>query len=242
MTRVYDLPTRIFHWLFAALFVGAFFIAQVYDDKSAQYPLHMMLGMTLTLTVLLRIIWGLWGSEHARFSSFKLKPRELLAYFKNLLSSKTLRYLGHNPASSWVAILMMVFTLGLAFSGYMMVQGQNKHFFKEVHELVANAFLVTVIGHVVGIALHTWKHKDAIGLSMIHGSKKAVAGDVGIKKNYPIVALLFVLIVGSFVVQLDKNYNRTTQNLNLFGKLLQLGELEQDKEKGKESHEEKDDD
>lgn len=71
-TKVYDLPTRIFHWLFAATFVGAFFIAKVIDDDSPSYVFHMLLGLVLVLTVALRVVWGVVGSRYARFSSLSL--------------------------------------------------------------------------------------------------------------------------------------------------------------------------
>lgn len=238
MTRVYDLPTRLFHWLFAGIFIGAYFIASYFDDESVQYPYHMMLGMTLTLLVLLRVLWGLVGSKHARFSSFVLKPQQLVTYFKNILSSKTELYVGHNPASSWAAIAMMILTLGLALSGYMMVNGTNKHFFKEIHEIISTAFLIVVIGHVAGIILHTIKHKDAIGMSMIHGKKRNLGNTDSIQKNHVIIALLLAATVSSFVVHLNKNYNRNTQNLTLFGTSLQLGKAELESKVGPEEIEE----
>lgn len=241
MTRVYDLPTRLFHWLFAVLFVAAFFIAKVLDDESAQYPYHMMLGLVLALSVFLRVLWGLFGSSHARFSSFVLNPTDLIEYFKKFFSTKTKRYLGHNPASSWAAIIMMALALGLGVSGYLMVQGTNKELFEDIHELLANAFLVVAIAHVAGIVLHTLKHKDAIGMSMVHGKKIGAEGDFELQKSHWIVALIFVALIGSFVVHLNKNYDQSTQSLKLFGKTLQLGEndkAEGEQEDYKEDHKE----
>jgi len=244
MTRVYDLPTRLFHWLFAGLFIAAFFIAKVLDDESAQYPYHMLLGLVLALSVVLRVVWGLLGSRHARFSSYVLNPAELIEYFKNFFSAKTKRYLGHNPASSWAAIIMMALALGLGVSGYLMVQGTNKELFEDIHELLANAFLVVAIAHVAGIILHTLKHKDAIGLSMVHGKKIGAEGDLELQKSHWLVALIFVGLIGSFVVHLNKNYDQSTQSLKLFGKTLQLGENEEAEggAKGEGQHDEKDED
>ncbi|MBP9681041.1 MAG: cytochrome b/b6 domain-containing protein [Bacteriovorax sp.] len=228
MTRVYDLPTRIFHWLFAGLFLAAFFIAKTYDDDSAVYPLHMMLGMTMVLAVILRILWGFVGSKYARLSSFILNPSELFHYLKSALTSKTKLHLGHNPASSWLAILMIFLALGLGATGILMVQEINKELFEELHELFANAFIVLVIAHIAGIILHTIKHKELISLSMIHGKKVDRENEEGITNNHPFMAILFIAIIGLFAFTLIKNYDQSTRSLNILNKNLQLGEIEEE--------------
>ncbi len=195
-TLVYDLPTRLFHWTFASLFLGAFFIAKVFDDDSAAYPYHMMLGMTMAFVVVLRIVWGIFGSRYAKFSSFALHPSRLISYMKSIFSGDE-RHLGHNPASSWAAIVMMLLALGSATTGFLMSQSHdNKETFEDVHELFANGFIVVVIAHVAGIILHTLRHKEMIGLSMLHGRKNKIGQEDGIKQSHPIVALVFLFLLG----------------------------------------------
>lgn len=231
--KVYDLPTRVFHWLFAGLFVGAFFIAKVIDDESPSYSIHMLLGLILAFAVFLRIIWGFVGSRYARFSSFALKPSALIQYFKQFIGGETIRTLGHNPASSWAAIIMMSLGLGLAITGYLMTTG-NKEAFEDLHELLANTFLVVAIAHVAGVILHSLRHKDWIGLAMVNGKKQGVDGQTEIDRSHRGVALLFLAIVGAFVFHLGKNYDGSAQTLQLFGNTLQLGESE-DQERGESS-------
>lgn len=242
-TKVYDLPTRFFHWLFAALFLGAFFIAKVIDDDSPTYAYHMLLGLVLVLTVVLRVIWGFVGSRYARFSSFALKPNDLFQYFKQLLSGKTARALGHNAASSWAALIMMGLAIGLGVTGYLMTaNGGDKEAFEDAHELLANAFILVVIGHVVGVTLHSLRHRDRIALSMVNGKKEGIEGQKGIEHSYRGVGLLFLAIVGAFVFHLGKNYDANTQSLNLFGNTLQLGESEGGHDKhGHDGHDRDDD-
>lgn len=245
--KAYDLPTRLFHWSFAFLFVTAFFIAKTIDDDSPTYAYHMLAGLLMVTLVILRIIWGVIGSKYAKFSSFALNPKDLVQYFTSLLSSKTKRVMGHNPASSWAAIVMMLLTLGLGTTGFLMAKGVNKDFFEEIHELFANAFIITVIGHIAGIIIHTIKHKDLIGLSMINGNKNGIENEEGIEKNHTLAAGVFAVIVLSFVIYLKSNYNTTTQNLNLFGTTLQLGEDEKHEgmkgnHESQSKHEKEDDD
>ncbi|MCB0414133.1 MAG: cytochrome b/b6 domain-containing protein [Bdellovibrionales bacterium] len=150
-SNAYDLPLRIFHWVFAMLFASSFYIAKVIDDDSALYVYHMLSGLIMTGLILLRVIWGFWGPKTARFSSFPLSINELINYFTSLFSHKTKRYLGHNPASSYAAIVMFIFTLGLATTGILMSLRINKHFFEDIHELAANGFIILVIIHIVGV-------------------------------------------------------------------------------------------
>lgn len=237
---VYDWPTRIFHWIFAILFVGAFVIAKTIDDDSPVYPLHMLFGLTLLLLVALRIVWGVTGTHYAKFSSFSLNPKKLVYYFQSLVLSKSEANLGHNPASSWAALFMIACVPVLAFTGYLMVQGVNKDFYEEVHELTATLFAITVLAHVLGVIFHSIRHRDQIALSMISGTKVQVPGQSGIANSHAFVGAIFVLIIGLFGFYLKQNYDVQNKSLQLFGLQLQLGENENDEEdKGSESQEEK---
>lgn len=225
-TRVYDLPTRLFHWTFAATFLGAFFIAKAIEDNSPLYSYHMLLGLVLVAIVGFRIFWGLIGSRYARFSSFALKPKDLVLYFKNLFSTKTDQRLGHNPASSWAALIMMGLALGLGLTGFLMTSGieGGKENFEDLHELLANAFIIVVISHVVGVVFHTLRCRDQLGFSMISGKKQAVDSESGIRHSYKAAAVIFVIALAVFIFHLHKNYDPHTQSLKLFGNTLQLGD------------------
>ncbi len=225
-TKVYDIPTRLFHWLFAGLFIGATLITKTIDEESPLYAYHMLIGMTMLLIVILRVLWGIMGSRWARFSSFRLKPVELLQYVKDLLFSKTKRYVGHNPASSWATVVMFGLTVGLSATGYMMTQEVNRDFFKEIHEFCANAFIVVVIAHILGIFFHTFRHREAIGMSMIHGKKEVPTEAKSIQNTHFFAGVVFLCLVAAFVFYLYKNYDSQTQQLNLFNRTLQLGETE----------------
>lgn len=241
-TRVYDLPTRLFHWLFASLFVGAYAIAKLVDSESPLFYQHMLLGLSLATLTLLRILWGLIGSKYARFGSFPLNPMRLLGYFRSLLTAKGERHLAHNPASAWAALVMMALALGLGITGYLMATGQ-KESFEDVHELLANAFAFVVVGHIAGVALHQLRHRDAIALSMLHGKKENANGELGIEKSHPFAAMVMAGILGVFVFHIYRNYDATQATTSVFGVKLQLGENEAN-EHGNESKgtEQKDDD
>lgn len=220
---VYDLPLRIFHWLFASLFVAAFLIAKTIDDDSPLFSYHMLAGLLLGFTVLLRVFWGFVGTKYSRFSSLALHPKDLVAYFKEILSGGKRRWAGHNPASSWAAILMFALALGLGLTGFLMGRGQ-KETFEDLHELLANGFLVVVLMHVAGVALHAIRHADGIVLSMVDGAKMDLPITAAIPSSKRAVALVFVGLVLTFTTYLAENFDSRTQTLGFFGTTLQLGD------------------
>jgi len=222
--RAYDLPTRIFHWVFAGLFLFSFIVAKAIDDDSSLYSYHMLAGFFMVFLLVLRVGWGFVGSRYARFSSLKLAPSELRQYFTSVISSKSKRYLGHNPASSYAALGMYAFTFGLAITGILMSKGIGKDFFEEIHELCATGFIITVILHIAGVILHHLKHRDGLLFSMVNGVKDDVEGEQEINSNHPVVALISVGLIIIFGLYLNQNYDSNTQKLNLFGTQIELGE------------------
>lgn len=225
-TSVYDWPTRIFHWLFAFLFLGAYIIVQTVDDESWLFSLHMLAGLTLVFLLILRLVWGFIGTTYARFSSFRLNSAELFQYLKDAAIKKTKRYLGHNPASSYAAVIMFISAIGLGVTGILMAGGPENDFYKETHELLANVFLITVILHVGGIIFHQLRHRDGLWSSMLDGKKETLPGRFGIKSSRLAAGILFLMLTLAWGGYLYANYNRTTRTLNLFGNELVLGEEE----------------
>jgi len=226
---VYDLPTRIFHWLFAGLFLTAFVITKTVDDESVTFSYHMIAGMTLSFLVVLRIIWGIVGTKHAKFSGFSLRPADLVSYMSGVFSGSTRRWAGHNPASSWAAVIMMIIALSLGMTGFRMATGPENHDIKEIHEILATLFMVVAVTHVLGIIVHTIRHKELIGLSMVDGKKENPASGqtIGDPKNlFGIIGLVLVLAWGA---NLLAKFDPATRSLNLFGTHLQLGEVEEEK-------------
>lgn len=238
---VYDLPTRLFHWLFTGLFIVAFFIAKVIDDESYVYSYHMLAGITLSFVVLLRILWGFVGTKNARFANFPLSYSALFSYFQSLLRGDKKKWSGHNPASSWAALIMLALALALGVTGYLMTSGPNKETYEDIHEIFANAFVLVVIAHIAGLILHTLRHKDGVGFSMLDGKKQDVPETDVITSSRPVLGLLLLAIVTSFVIYLVRQYDTQKRTLNLFGTTLQMGENEKSSE-GHENNNKGDDD
>ena len=223
LIRVYDLPLRIFHVVFVILFLFSFSVGKFVDDESLLYSYHMLSGMIMSFLVLLRVIWGFWGSKYSRFSSFNLNIKDLFDYFKHIFTTSSQKVLGHNSASSFAAIFMFILTFLLFATGLMMTLKMSKEFFEEIHEISSTFFILIAIGHILGVILHQLKHKDNMIFSMISGKKASIEGSSSIVKNYNSVALILIFIILSFASFLLYNFDTDTQKLNVFNTTLKLG-------------------
>src|SRR5574340_421185 len=105
---VWDVPTRVFHWLLVLTFAGAFLTAESERNRDS----HVVLGYTLLGLIAFRLLWGFFGTRYARFRSFLFKPGEIAAYVRSLFKGRPAHYVGHNPAGS-LAIWLL---LGLGIS------------------------------------------------------------------------------------------------------------------------------
>ncbi len=223
---VYDLPTRLFHWLFAGFFITAFAIANLVDDDSARFSPHMLAGLGMVFVIVLRLIWSLVGTRHARLTDLALNPAQLMAYFKDMFSGGSRRWIGHNPASSWAAVTMVGLGLGLGITGYLMATGAGSGVLKEVHELMANAFLVVVALHIGGVAAHALRHRDHLQASMVTGRKEALSNEQEPVRSGRVAGLAFIVLNGLFMGYLLQQYDAQARTLQLFGTTMQLGESE----------------
>lgn len=225
--RIYDLPTRVFHWTFAGLFVFAYAVGSTFDEDSPRFVLHMLAGGLLATAVLLRLLWGVVGTRHARLSDFSLSPVALWGYLRGVLSGRAPTWTGHNPASSWAALAMMGLGLGMAATGLMMVAGVAPQAVEEVHEVLANAFLAVALLHVAGVVVHVLRHRDALPLSMVTGRKRGIpAGETDVRPHAG-VALVFVAVLAAMGAGVASRYDASRGRVTLFGQTLMLREADE---------------
>ena len=146
---IWDIPTRVFHWLLAVSFAGAFLTAE-----SERYrEIHVTLGYTLLGLIAFRLIWGFVGSRYASFRSFLFKPGEIAAYVTSLLKAKPARYIGHNPAGSVAVFTLLALGLLTGLAGVIVFQDIGGDALEELHEITAYAMLTVVALHVAGVVL-----------------------------------------------------------------------------------------
>lgn len=222
---IWDVPTRLFHVLLAGSFLGAFAIANLVDDDSNTFKLHMLLGGVMAFMVVLRVIWGFIGTRWARFRSFVFGPGAVIEYLQGIVTGTGKRYPGHNPGASWAIYVMLALSLGLAITGASMGSGGEAA--EELHELMAFALAAVVGAHVVGVVLHTVRHRENIVASMIHGYKEGEP-EYAIARAHPLVGLVFLGLTGAWTYSVVASYDGATNRVTLpvLGTSITLGETE----------------
>jgi cytochrome b len=164
---VWDLPTRIFHWLLALSFAGAYLTAE-----SEHYrDLHVIFGYTLAGLILFRLLWGLVGTRYARFRSFAFGPARVVAYLKSLLRARPAHFVGHNPVGSWAIYALLALGLLAGFTGYAVYNDLGGDGLEELHEGVSNLMLALVAVHVAGVMLSSVLHRENLIRAMFTGYK-----------------------------------------------------------------------
>jgi cytochrome b len=165
---VWDIPTRVFHWLLAGSFTGAFLTA----DSEMFRDVHVALGYVFLALIGFRLVWGVVGTRYARFRNFAFGPVEVLAYLKSLLTRSPQHYLGHNPAGSWVIYGLLLLGLLTGATGYAAHNEIGGEWFEELHEGAANAMLALVAVHIAGVLVSSLLHRENLVRAMIDGTKR----------------------------------------------------------------------
>jgi cytochrome b len=191
-TLVWDLPTRVFHWLLAASFAGAY----ITSESERLRDVHMLLGYAAAGLVAFRLLWGVIGTRYARFTSFPLSPRALVDYLKSLLALSPRHYFGHNPAGSWAILGMLALIAGTALTGWANALEIGPEWVEDVHEAFGNAALALVVVHVAAVIVSSLLHRENLPRAMLTGYKPG--GGPAAAGTRWFVALALLAVVGAF--------------------------------------------
>lgn len=222
-TLVWDLPTRVLHWSFAASLTASLGIALVVDDDSPLFQLHMLFGLAAAGLLAMRLVMGLVGSRHARFAHFPLRPMETVRYFLGVFTGRAKTYAGNNPGSAWAALAMFALVPLLVLTG---VAGGGEAY-EDVHGVLAYTLLGVIGAHLLGLVLHAIRHRDNVAAAMITGRKDSPAGD-GIASAHPVWGGVVVAAAVAWVAALFAGHDAraATVKVPLIGAIVQLGERE----------------
>jgi cytochrome b len=156
--RVWDLPTRVFHWLLVVLMLGLVVTGQL---GGAWMEWHARCGYGVLTLLLFRLGWGVFGGHHARFARFVPGPAALCQWLSRLGRGPHVPAIGHNPLGALSVIAMLLVLSLQALSG--LVSDDEIAFTGPLSAQVSSS--------VVGLA--TWYHKSVgkpllIGLVILH--------------------------------------------------------------------------
>ncbi len=183
--RVWDTPTRLFHWLL----VAAFFSALLFSWRDSDLNYHIAAGYIVLGLVAFRVTWGFAGGRHSRFSDFVKGWPAVRLFLVKALRREPIRYIGHNPAVAWVVLSLLTLVTITALTGIIIYGGEEgrgvfaevfsyetAEFVRPVHTYIAYFTLFIVSGHVLAALFHDLVLKERIIVSMITGVKEDEEG------------------------------------------------------------------
>jgi len=203
---VWDLPLRVFHWLLAVLVAAAYF-----TWRFNWMAWHAWCGQAVLALVLFRLVWGVVGSDTARFSRFLAAPSAAIRHLARVFRREPDTQCGHNPAGGWMVLLLLLLLLGQSVSGVIVnndvandgpltawMPASVANLLTDMHGYLWDALLAAIVLHLLAIGLYAALKGQNLVLPMVTGVKSLPASQpqpriAGIAAAF----LVFCLSVGA---------------------------------------------
>ncbi len=182
MVRVWDLPTRLFHWTLAALVAFSIVSANV-GGNWIQW--HFYSGYVILTIIAFRVFWGFAGGRYARFSSFLFGPRAIIDAVRARPGAP--RTLGHNPLGSLSVFALLASVglqaaIGLFANDDIASEGPLVKFISKaasdrltwLHHQNGNVIIALIVLHVLAILFYLVRKRENLIVPMLTGDKSAV--------------------------------------------------------------------
>lgn len=168
MVKVWDPLVRGVHWALVVCVIGDFALN---EPGSAA---HRWLGYVAAGLVVLRVMWGFFGTPHARFSDFFPTASRLVPYVRALLRGREPRMVGHNPLAALMMLTLLVLVLALGVTGFLL--GTDAFWGSEsmlgFHDVLANTLILLVAVHAAAAIIESIRHRENLVWSMVTGKKR----------------------------------------------------------------------
>lgn len=186
--RIWDLPTRLFHWLLAVSVIGLIVTAKVGGDAMNW---HFRLGYVVFALLLFRLVWGFVGGRWSRFASFFPTPTRLGRYLRG--QARPEDHAGHNPLGAFSVLAMLLVLAAqvgtglfsdddIAFAGPLtgLVAGSTVRAASSYHKDVGQLLVIGLVAlHLLAIAFYFFAKRKNLVRPMVTGDKtRAEAGGV----------------------------------------------------------------
>jgi len=238
-TRVWDFPVRIVHWLLVVLIAFSWWSAEKgpglpasvtssMETNTAISPYgyipwmewHRWSGFTVLGLIAFRVLWGLFGSETARFGHFLRGPKGIGAYIKKLFSKSSEPHVGHNPLGGWSVFALIVLIIAQTVLGLFAIDtdgiesGPLAAFISfdqgrvaaGLHELTFNILLAFIGLHIFAILFYAVFKRDNLVGPMITGRRKLGESATAPKIAPFWLALIFAIVAGGLVYAVMKAF------------------------------------
>lgn len=216
MALIWDLPVRLFHWVLVLLIVASFTTGKLGGNWLTW---HFYSGYLILALVLFRIVWGLIGSDTARFTGFIRSPAQVLRYGRSLLGGPQQFHAGHNPLGGLMVVLMLALLLLQASTGLFAdddiatrgpladkVADATVSLLTRIHRININVLLACVGIHIAAALFYLFVKKDNLIVPMVTGMKTVPHGiqDPAMSRGW--IGFVVFAIALAFVIWLVKVY------------------------------------
>ena len=180
--RVWDLPTRLFHWLLVAMVVSSFATAKLGGNWMLY---HERCGEVILALLLFRVAWGFIGSPPSRFRTFLAGPGAVFRYALTLFRRDADHHLSHNPLGGWSVMAMLLVLFVQAGTGlfanddiategplYKWVSKAASDRLTSIHHVNHDLIIVLVAVHVAAVLFHLIYKRENLITPMITGKKQ----------------------------------------------------------------------
>ncbi len=217
--RVWDLPTRLFHWVLA-LTVFASVLTGQFGGSAMVW--HLRLGLLVLALLAFRLTWGFIGGHWSRFSSFTYGPRSIVAQLRGQSSPNGRNQIGHSPLgalSVWalLGVLAVQVATGLVADDEVATNGPLNRFVSAAVAGAASAWhkhvgkpllIVLMLLHLAAVLYYFWRWRRNLIAPMIHGDKTLPAGtpasaDGGSRRLHALAVFAVALALACWVGSQD---------------------------------------
>lgn len=196
--RVIDAPTRVFHWLFALSFLGAYLSA----EGERWRMLHVTLGYTMAGLLAFRVVYGLVGPRQVRLSALVSKLSGGTAWLRGVWRAPTPGSVnwrqGQNLLMALAVVALMVAVVPVTLTGYASFNEWGGDLLGELHETVGEAFLWLVLAHLGALAVFSLWRRTNLTTPMLTGRTPGRGPDL-VKHNHTWLAVLLTLAVVAYI-------------------------------------------
>lgn len=208
IVKIWDLPTRLFHWALVILMVCLWRSAEV-----GEMEMHQIFAYILCSLLLFRFIWGFLGSDTSRFRHFIYHPKQIYIYLKETKKAGIKPNVGHNPLGGYMVLVLLLllsvqFISGLFASDDVLTTGPLNYLVSDeqasmltsLHHFNFNMLLALIAIHIAAVVVHQIKG-DKVLSAMFSGKREfnnelfIDAKPIKFVSNW-LALFLFILLIG----------------------------------------------
>jgi cytochrome b len=211
LVKVWDLPTRIFHWSLVSMVLISYLTGYIFPEW--WMGVHLWAGYITVTLLMFRLVWGMFGSEYARLESFTFSPVHILQHVKEVITLRSVsHYIGHTPSGALMIFGLLFVLSAITLSGLLVLGGEENQgplagaanyavgdIAAGIHESFVILLLAMIAMHVGGVFLEIKLTGENLINAMISGLKKLPEGapDLAHRDARPLAA---ALALGAFVI------------------------------------------